>query len=111
MVNYLLKKYATDATLAEYEASIRRYMQPTSMTSEQFTDDLIAKSCKVAAVYVESTFNDVFIKGVDVSIRHSLRDYWASHPYADLTDIAFHADSLLAIQKGSRNVANNVKID
>lgn len=32
VAKYLLKKYATDAAIAEYDATILRYMQPASMT-------------------------------------------------------------------------------
>lgn len=50
VVNYLLKKFATGAEIAEYDATILRYMHPASMTHQQFADDLIAKSCKVANI-------------------------------------------------------------
>lgn len=39
-VNYLLRKYATDQAIAENDAAILRYMQPSSMTPQQFADDL-----------------------------------------------------------------------
>lgn len=61
-------------------------------------DDTITKSCKVAALYNESTFNDFFIKGSNSSIGHSLCGYWATHTQAVLTDIPFEAASLLAIK-------------
>lgn len=31
-VNYMLKKYATDAVITKYDATTLRYMQPASMT-------------------------------------------------------------------------------
>lgn len=40
--NYLLKKYAIDQTIIEYDAAILRYMQPANRTPQQYTDDLIA---------------------------------------------------------------------
>lgn len=80
------------------------------MTLQQFADYLIAKFCKAANVHDVSTLNDAFIESVGASIRHSLHDYWASLPYADLPDIAFHAASLLAIQKGTRNLGSSAKI-
>lgn len=45
--------------------------------------------------------NNVFIEEIDHSIRHRLRNYWATNPQADLIDIALQAESLLAIQRGS----------
>lgn len=76
-------------------------IQPSNMTLKQYTDDLFAESCKVADVYDDSTLKDVFIKGVDPSIKHSLRIYCATNSQVDLTDFAFQTRSLLSIQKKS----------
>lgn len=100
-VDYHLKNYANDQAIAEYDASVLRYMQPASMTFQQYAGDLIAKSRKDADVYDEDTPNNVFIEEVNQSLRHSLQNYWATNPEADLTDIAFQAESVLAIQKKS----------
>lgn len=64
-------------------------MLPSGMTPQQYANDLIAKLCKVADVYDESTLNDVFIEGVDASIQQSLRNFRVTNPHSDLTDIAF----------------------
>lgn len=53
LINYPLKKYATDQAIAEYDAVILRNMQPASMTAQQYADDLVAKLCKVADVFDE----------------------------------------------------------
>lgn len=45
--------------------------------------------------------NDVFIEDVDLAICHSHRLYYVQNFQADLTDIAFRADSHLFIQKGA----------
>lgn len=74
------------------------------MTPQQYADDLIATSWKVADLYDISTLNDVFIEIVDASIWHSLRNYWPTNSYADFTDFAFQAESLLSIQKGSGKI-------
>lgn len=71
------------------------------MTPMQYADDLNAITCKVANFYEEETFNDIFINVVDRSICNSMRKYWATHPHANLTNIALKAQSLQAIQKGS----------
>lgn len=46
MINYLLQKYATDQALAEYDATILRYVALTNMTTRQFSGDLIAKHAR-----------------------------------------------------------------
>lgn len=89
MIKYLFKTFVTSQAVAEYDASILRNKQTSSLTTQQYTDDTIAKSCKVVDVYDESTLNDVILKGIDPSIRHSLRNYWATNPQVDLTDMLF----------------------
>lgn len=52
-----------------------RYVEPAKKTLQYFADNLIAKLCKVANAWEERTMIDVFIEGVDASIRHSLPKY------------------------------------
>lgn len=61
VVNYYLKKNATDQAIAKREAAVLRYMQPSIMTLQQYADDLVAKSCRVADVYHEGTLNNIHI--------------------------------------------------
>lgn len=100
-----------DAAIAKNDVAILRYMQPASRTTQQFADDLLEKFCKGADVYDGNTLNEEFIEVVHASIRDSMQDYWASHPHAASTDIAFHVESLLAILKGSRNISYSNKVD
>lgn len=88
MVNYLSKNYATNQATAEDDAVVLRYVQPSNMTRQQYANDLVARSCKAADVFNESTLNVVFIKAYDTSIRHSLRIYRTSNLQAYLTDVA-----------------------
>lgn len=81
------------------------------MTPRQYADDLVAKPCKVAGVYNEGPLNDVFIKGVDACICHSLRHYWVQNPQKDLTDIALLAKSFLSIRKVAGVDTNSIQVD
>lgn len=84
-------------------------MQSLSMTLQQYANDIIAKSFKVADVYDKTKLNPVFIDDIDSSIWHSLRNFCATHLQDDLTDIAFHAKSLPALQKRSRKHPTNIQ--
>lgn len=66
--NYLFEKFARNQTIAEYDTSILRYVKPLSMSTQNCAEDIIAKLCKEAEAYDESTRNDVYIKVVDSSI-------------------------------------------
>lgn len=77
-------------------------MQQANMSTQQCADDLITKLCKVAAIYNEGTLNEVSIKEVDQSIRHSLQNYWETSLQAELTYIAFQVESPLSIQQESK---------
>lgn len=64
---------------------------------------IFAKSCKVKGVYVELTFNEIFIAGVNPSTCHRFWKYCAPHHQAEVPNIAFMVQSLLAIQKKRPN--------
>lgn len=68
------------------------------MTTMQYAGDMYKKSYQISYAYDESTCTNIFIEGVDLSICHSGREYWAIHPQVDVFDIAFMAQSLPAIQ-------------
>lgn len=66
--------------IADHNQNIQRYIQMNIMTPQQYADDLIANSCKVAHDYDKGTSNYVFIQGVGKPIRHSLQNIWATNP-------------------------------
>lgn len=108
VMNYLSKKYKTDLAIVRNNVATLRYVQLSNMAPQQYADDLIAKSCKVVDVYYESTLNDVFIEGFDAGTKHSLRNYRITNSQEGITDIAFQAESLLTIRKGSgENLTNS----
>lgn len=74
------------------------------MTPRQYAKNFFAKSCKVRNVYHNCTLNDIFIEMVDPFIRHSFKEKCTSSQQANLTDIIFKAQSILAIQKESTKV-------
>lgn len=78
-------------------------MQLSGVTLQSYSDDIITKLCKVEVAYDESAPSEVFIRGVDLSIQHSLRNYWATHSQVFLADITIRAESLPAIQKKAGN--------
>lgn len=61
VASYLLKKFASDQAIANINSTIFRYTQLTKMIFMQYSDDLFAKSRKVADVCDESTLNDIII--------------------------------------------------
>lgn len=77
------------------------------MTLKSYAESLYEKSYKIAEVYDEATLNDFLIERVDPSICLSLQKYWATHQHADVINIAFMAQSLLAMQKGPAKPANS----
>lgn len=102
--NYLLKRFATYQTIAEYDVSILRYREPLRVSLEQYGDDTITKSCKTADIYDESKLNNILIEDVDSSTRHIFCSYLVTQPQTDLTDIEIQMETLLAIQEGSDNL-------
>lgn len=74
------------------------------MNWQQYLDNLVVQSCKVADVHHVSTMNDLFIEEVDASITQNSRNYWGTNEQADLTDIAFQAKQILSIQRISGKI-------
>lgn len=68
------------------------------MKALQYGEALFAKAIRVGDVFDKGTLNEKFIEEVHESIRLSLREYWATQPHADLIDLAFRAQYLIAIQ-------------
>lgn len=104
MVNCLLKKYAIEYAIFNYDVAILRYVHPTNMTPRQFFDNLIANSCKVAYEYVKKTLKDVFIEGFDAFTCNSPQCTWSTNSQTDLTDITFQSKFLLSVQKRLENI-------
>lgn len=77
------------------------------MTSQQYADNLVARSCKVVIVYEEENENKVSIEMGDASKGHGLRLKWAQNPLVNLTYIAFEEESLLSIMKGATSTPKN----
>lgn len=75
-------------------------MQSLSMTTQQWDGDIIPESGKVADGYDESMLSYAFTDGVDLSVQHKFRSYWAMHLHTNLVDMAFQAGSFFAIQNG-----------
>lgn len=88
------------AIVASDEA-VPHYVQLLNMIPKQYVDDLIPKSCKVGDICDEKTLINVLTDGVNVFIKPSLRNYWATYSRANLADIALRVKALLSIQKRS----------
>lgn len=43
-VNSMLKKFATNKAISEFDAAFLRYMQTRNMEPQQYADELVAKS-------------------------------------------------------------------
>lgn len=87
-----------DQAVVEYDGAIFWYVQPATITPQQYAGDLAAKSCKVAEFYFEKPLQVDSTEGADSSIHHDLSHCWAQNPHAEFTDITFQAYSLLSIQ-------------
>lgn len=88
VVNSFVNELAPGQSIVKLDDAILRYMQPAKTKQQQFADDLSAESCKVADVFDERTLKDVYIKGVESSIRNGLRHYRTQNHKANLEDIA-----------------------
>lgn len=66
---------------------------------------LFAKETRVGDVYSEGALKNIFIEEIETSIRNSAGRYREARSHADLTNLDFETQSLLAMQGGSRKRA------
>lgn len=104
VVSYLLQTYATDENIADTKDEITMFSQPPNKTLSQYAEELVAKALRCGDVYKEHDLNEIFIEGLDKSIRRSMRGYWASRETASLHGLAFHATSLLKLNGGQQGL-------
>lgn len=53
VVNFLLKTFATNIVIAEFESNITHFVSPSKMTPSQFTAELVTKALQHGDVYEE----------------------------------------------------------
>lgn len=99
VVRFLLKKYSGDEVIAETEFEIKHSAQLSSMTPFKYAEELESKTFLCEEVYQKCIFNLIFIKGLNVSILHSMQEFWDSKKDASLHNLAYHATSLLRLQR------------
>lgn len=105
--NHFLNKYATDQTLEEYGTSNDRYLRLVNTALHRCSDDLVAKSCKVAEVYDIRSLKHVFIESVAATIYYYLRHYWWRNLHAESNDIFFQEKFLPIIRIRAGNASKN----
>lgn len=96
--NHLLWKYATDEVITDIEEEITSFTQPENKTPYQYAEELDAKTLCCGSVYDSQTMRKIFIKSIDQSIYHSIREYWTPRKVANLQDLASNATLLLKLQ-------------
>lgn len=65
------------------------------MTRSQYVNELVKKFLRCGDIYENYSLNEIFTEGLDVSIRHSKREYWGNKKDANLRDRVFLATYLL----------------
>lgn len=75
VANFLLRKYGTDEVIAKSECDIMRFAQPSNMTPSPYAEKLVTKTLQSGDLYEEYVLNETFLKGLDASIRNSMREY------------------------------------
>lgn len=94
VVNILLKKYATGKHITETTPDISHVAQPSRMKPFQYAEEVVAKTLQCEDVYEECTLNEIFIEGLDTSIRHCMRYYLEKNKHTNFHGLAFHTTSL-----------------
>lgn len=76
IIKLQLKKYMTDMNIAEMKSAITRFAQLTWMILSQWADELDRRIFFCRGVHKAHEINEIFIEGLDVSIRESMCECW-----------------------------------
>lgn len=106
VIDYILKIFSNDETVAEMYSLMVRYTKSANMSQMQYGDDLYANSCKVTDFNNDATIKNILIDGVHSSICPNVHKYLATHPHVDTISNAFKGRSELAVQKCSVKLAS-----
>lgn len=87
---FLLKKNATDEVITKTESDTTPFVQLSHMTPFQYAEELVTKTLCYGELYQEYALKEIFIEGLDASIRHRMREYWRNKNDTNLHDLTFH---------------------
>lgn len=100
-VNYFPQTWATAEPIAETNATLKQYIQPSTMSPPQYAEALVTKPPRCEKSWDKYIMKGVFIEGFHESVRHSINSYWSVHAGALYYDLARLATYLRAQQKGT----------
>lgn len=99
--SYLLKMFAADQAVAEFNTGTPCYTQKDNLTPQQYADSLALTFHNIDDEYIGGTFNDVFMMGVDALISHSFRHCRAQISQSDSIISSFRNKSLQSVKHGT----------
>lgn len=97
VVNFLLCTCSTDENRAETEDENTVVAKSPNKTPLKCAEKFVARAFRDGDVYEEYDLNEIFMKGLDTSIRQSIKGYKASGQSASLNGVAFYATLLLKL--------------
>lgn len=102
--NYLLETYASYVIIAELDAEMIRFTQPSSKPPRKFDEDFSNRALRCNRVFDEYVHKGKFIVELPKSIRHSMRSYWGSKKNVTVHHLARHATLETKLQHGPPNL-------
>ena len=93
-INYLLRTYATNETIAAAHGELVAFRQAPHMSAKAYGDRLLSKAGRCGRVYPRRVVRGYFVEGVLDEIRPAVRDYLAAHPKAHIHDLINHAETM-----------------
>lgn len=84
VASVLQKNYATEEVLVETKSYITHFVHMSNMTHSQHAEELMAKILWSGDVHEKNAHIDIFMNGLDHSVRHSLHAYKCNKKGANL---------------------------
>lgn len=97
MVNYLIKRIATDDNIAKVDASIHNLKQD-SLTATDYVQDMWTKRLRFGSVYNKEILIGLSIEGVHSSVFWTFIRWWSEQQHSPLEDLVEKAESFIDLQ-------------
>lgn len=89
VVNFSLRKYATDEIIVGNVSAITGFAKTEGMKHSQSAGELAAKTIRCGGFYGEYALYEIFTKELHTVIKQSTRDSWGAKKNATLRHRAF----------------------
>ena len=102
VVNFLLRTYATDETIAEAYTEVVSFRQSSNMTEEAYRNQLWDKALRCGTVFSDRRLKSLYVEGLLPATCDQVRNYLATDATVDYQAVARYAQAIGETHRSAR---------